>query len=59
MKQILNIFTKDFRHHWREIVASIALLVAFMWLDVRGWTREYTLGGDVATMRCCPSPGRS
>ena len=38
MKQILNIFAKDARQRWPEVSASIALLVAFAWTEVRGWT---------------------
>lgn len=40
MKQILNIFRKDFRRFWREIAVSLALLVAYSWNDVRGWSGE-------------------
>jgi hypothetical protein len=50
MKQILNIFIKDFRHHWREVAASLALMVAFAWLEVRGWTGEYGVGIDISTV---------
>ena len=38
MNQIWNIFRKDCRHYWREGSASIALLGAFGWNEVRGWT---------------------
>jgi hypothetical protein len=38
MNQIWNILWKDVRHYWREISASIALLVAFGWNEVYGWT---------------------
>ena len=37
MKQVWNIFAKDIRRHWREVAASLALLVAFAWLEVRSW----------------------
>jgi len=37
MNQIWNIFRKDARHHWPEIVASLALLAAFAWLDIHTW----------------------
>lgn len=38
MNQVWNIFRKDFRHHWPEIVASLAALAAFAWLDIRDWS---------------------
>ena len=44
MKQVLNIFKKDVRHYWHEIVVSIALLAAFARYDVRSWANE-GLGG--------------
>jgi hypothetical protein len=39
MNQIWNIFRKDLHHHWPEIAASLALLVAFAWLDIRSWSQ--------------------
>src|SRR6266498_5581489 len=46
MNQIWNIFRKDCRHYWREASVSLALLAAFGWNDVRGWTRgEYLAAG--------------
>ena len=44
MKQMLHIFRKDVRHLWREIAASLALLVAFAWLDIRSWSQPYGEG---------------
>ena len=38
MKQISHIFLKDVRRHWPEISASLALLAAFGWKAVFGWT---------------------
>jgi hypothetical protein len=38
MNQILTIFRKDVRRYWPEASASIALLVAFAWVEVHGWT---------------------
>jgi hypothetical protein len=38
MNQISNIFLKDVRRFWREGSASIALLCALGWNEVRGWT---------------------
>lgn len=46
MNQVLHIFRKDVRHLWREIAASLALLVAFAWLDIRSWSQPY---GGMAT----------
>jgi len=40
MNQVWNIFRKDFRHHWREIAASLALMVGFAWVEVREWTHQ-------------------
>jgi len=40
MKQVLSIFLKDVRHYWGESAASIALVVAFGWNEVRGWAHE-------------------
>jgi len=40
MNQVWNIFRKDARHHWPEIAASLALLVAFAWLDIRDWSHR-------------------
>lgn len=39
MNQVWNIFRKDFQHHWREIAASLAILIAFAWFEVRDWTQ--------------------
>ncbi len=44
MKQVLNIFKKDARHYWHEIVVSIALLAAFARYDVRSWANESLVG---------------
>ena len=40
MKQILNIITKDVRDHWFEVAASMALMVAFAWIEIHGWTHQ-------------------
>jgi hypothetical protein len=42
MKQVWNILAKDIRRHWREVAASLALLVAFAWLEVRSWPHDET-----------------
>lgn len=47
MNQVWSIYRKDARHHWPEIGASLALLVAFAWLDIRSWGQPY--GGVAAT----------
>src|ERR1019366_2862448 len=44
MKQIWNIFRKDLRQFWREIVVTQALLVLYSWNDVRGWSGERMVG---------------
>jgi hypothetical protein len=37
MDQILHVFRKDVRRHWREIVLSIAILTAFAWNEPSQW----------------------
>lgn len=37
MDQILHVFRKDIRRHWREIVLSIAILTAFAWNVPSQW----------------------
>ncbi len=45
MKQILHIFAKDFRHFWPEILISLALLGALVWIYPSTWLA----GGDFLT----------
>jgi hypothetical protein len=40
MSQILHIFRKDIRHHWPEILLSLALLGVYGWLEPRKWGLE-------------------
>jgi len=40
MSQVLHIFRKDVRHHWPEILLSLALLVTFAAEQPRSWTHE-------------------
>jgi hypothetical protein len=40
MSQILHIFRKDVRHHWPEILLSLALLVSFTIEQPRAWTHQ-------------------
>ena len=40
MKQILHIFAKDFRHFWPEILISLALLGALVWIYPSTWLLE-------------------
>ena len=37
MDQIIHIFRKDTRRHWREIALSLAILVAFAWHEPSQW----------------------
>jgi hypothetical protein len=37
MKQVLHIFAKDSRQFWPEILISLALLSAFVWVYPRSW----------------------
>jgi hypothetical protein len=47
MGQILHVFRKDVRHHWREVVLSIAILGVFAWTEPSQWvpqrSREFIL----------------
>lgn len=43
MKQILNIFRKDVRHHWLLILLCQAALVVYCWDEVSSWS-EPTFG---------------
>ena len=40
MKQIIHILRKDIRHHWPEIVLSLAALAGRCWHDVTIWSHE-------------------
>lgn len=40
MSQILHIFRKDARHHWPEILLSLALLISFMVEQPRIWIHQ-------------------
>ena len=37
MDQIIHIFRKDVRRHWREIALSLAILAAFAWNEPSQW----------------------
>ncbi len=37
MSQIIHIFRKDARHFWKEIVVSVAILVAYTWKTMHRW----------------------
>ncbi len=43
MKQILHIFAKDFRHFWPEILISLALVGALVWIYPNTWLSRNTL----------------
>ena len=40
MKQILHIFAKDFRHFWPEILISLALVGALVWIYPSTWLSQ-------------------
>jgi hypothetical protein len=40
MSQTLHIFRKDVRHHWPEILLSLALLICFAIEQPRAWTHQ-------------------
>ncbi|HEY4677125.1 MAG TPA: hypothetical protein VIJ01_08185, partial [Candidatus Angelobacter sp.] len=45
MNQIANIFKKDVRHHWIEILLCQAALMAYVWLEIHAWKQgELYLG---------------
>jgi hypothetical protein len=37
MKQVLHILKKDIRHHWPEILISLAVLAAYVWNEPDQW----------------------
>ena len=47
MNQVWNIFRKDARRHWPEIAVSLALLVGFVWVDMREWTNANVMAYGV------------
>ena len=40
MSQILNIFQKDARHHWPEILVSWGLVAVYVWNQPRKWANQ-------------------
>jgi hypothetical protein len=40
VSQILNIFQKDARHHWPEVLVSWALLAVYVWNQPRKWANQ-------------------
>ena len=44
MSQILHILRKDVRHHWPEILASLALLAMYTWHEPDTWSPLRTYG---------------
>lgn len=40
MSQILNIFQKDARHHWPEVLISCGLLAVYVWDQPRKWANQ-------------------
>jgi hypothetical protein len=47
MKQMLHIFAKDSRQFWPEILISLALVAAFVWIYPSSWLLGNTLAVDV------------
>ncbi len=37
MKQIFNIFIKDLSRHWPETLASLALMIAYAYVEILQW----------------------
>jgi hypothetical protein len=54
MKQMVHIFAKDSRQFWPEILISLALVAAFVWIYPSSWLTGNTLsavaGGDSVKM---------
>ena len=50
MRQILHIVRKDIRHHWPEIAAPIALLIAYAWIDPSQWGPEDFLNDRIYSL---------
>lgn len=50
MNQIINIFRKDARQLWMEIVASLALLGFYTWIDPKTWVPGYQSTFNPATL---------
>jgi len=48
--QILHIFRKDVRHHWPEILASLALLALYTWHEPRTWAPNRGFEGDFLSL---------
>lgn len=42
MSQILNIFQKDARHHWIEVLVSWAMIAIYVWDQPRKWSSQTT-----------------
>jgi hypothetical protein len=40
MKQIVHIFRKDLRHHWPEVLVSLALLIGYTWDEPSRWLAD-------------------
>ena len=52
MNQTWTIFRKDCRHHWPEIVTSLAVLALFCYLEVRDWHRQsFAFDGGIFSWR--------
>jgi hypothetical protein len=50
MNQIVNIFRKDARQLWMEIVASLVLLSFYTWFDPKTWVPGYSSNGNPAAL---------
>ena len=45
MRQIFHIFRKDVRHHWIEVLSSLAILTAYAWQILWHWGEPEPLAG--------------
>jgi hypothetical protein len=46
MKQIVHIFRKDLRHHWPEVLVSLALLIGYTWDAPSRWLPDRETMGE-------------
>jgi hypothetical protein len=50
VKQILHIFAKDTRHFWSEILVSLALTSALVWIDAYSRSGDYDVPGRMLSL---------
>ncbi len=53
MRQIIHILQKDVRRFWLEILISILLLAAFVWIEPKLWHDYYLVGAYRSAITAC------